>query len=63
MPEERDNEHRSMGTGMFVLAWLVLGGMLAFAFSDILDKQRNPNQAVETQPCSMASIGEHRAQC
>ena len=43
-----DNTHRGMGAGMFVLAWLVLGTLLIFAFSDILDRQRNPNQSIET---------------
>ena len=49
MQEQQDNEHRSMSTGMFVAAWLVLGGLLVFAFSDILDKQLNPNQSVQTR--------------
>lgn len=34
---------------MFVLAWLVFGGLMVLLFSDILDKQHNPNQSVSTR--------------
>ena len=47
-PPEDERKNKSMGAGMFTLAWLVLGGLLVFAFSDILDRQRNPNQSVQT---------------
>jgi len=37
-----------MGTAMQVLAWIALLGLLTLYFSDVLDRQRNPNQAVNT---------------
>ena len=45
---EETNPQRRLGTGMYVMAWLVFGGLLVFFFSDVLDKQRNPNQSVST---------------
>jgi aspartyl protease family protein len=42
------NEHKKMGTWMYVLAWLVLGGLLVFYFQDVLDQQHNPNQQTLT---------------
>lgn len=37
-----------MGTTMQALAWLVLIGLGVFYFSDLLDKQYNPNQSLQT---------------
>ena len=38
-----------MGLGMQVLAWLTFLGLGVFYFSDILEKQYNPNQSLETR--------------
>ena len=38
-----------MGLGMQVLAWLVFLGLGVFYFSDVLEKQYNPNRSLETQ--------------
>ena len=38
-----------MGTAMQALAWLVLLGLGVAWFGDFLDKQRNPNQSLETR--------------
>jgi aspartyl protease family protein len=42
------NQHKKMGTGMYVLAWLAFGGLLVFYFQDVLDQQHNPNQQTAT---------------
>ncbi len=42
------SEQKKMGTGMYVLAWLVFGGLLAFYFQDLLEEQHNPNQQTST---------------
>ncbi len=48
-PEEMSaSEQKKMGTGMYVLAWLVLGGLLVFYFHDLLDEQHNPNRQTST---------------
>lgn len=38
-----------MGTVMTALAWLVFMVLIGFYFSDVLDKQQNPNQALDTR--------------
>lgn len=38
-----------MGLTMHVLAWVVLLGLGVFFFSDLLEKQYNPNQNIQTQ--------------
>jgi len=38
-----------MGLTMQALAWLVLFALGAFYFSDLLDKQYNPNQSLQTR--------------
>jgi aspartyl protease family protein len=43
-----EREQKRMGTGMFVLAWLAFMALLGLGFSDILDRQHNPNQALVT---------------
>jgi aspartyl protease family protein len=45
---ELQNETRRFGRGMLIGAWAVGLGMLSLLFSNILDKQRNPNMQVET---------------
>ncbi|CAH0991361.1 hypothetical protein SIN8267_01464 [Sinobacterium norvegicum] len=45
------NSSRSMGTAMLIVAWVILLGLLGWAFSSILDHQENPNQ----QPTSHSS--------
>jgi len=42
-------EQKRMGLAMQALAWLVLLGLGVFYFSDLLDRQRNPNQSLQTQ--------------
>lgn len=46
MQEER--EQRRLGLGMQVMAWLVLMGLLVVYFSDLQDRQRNPNQNLDS---------------
>lgn len=48
---ERDDvrEQRRMGLTMQALAWLVFLGLGVFYFSEVLDKQHNPNQILETR--------------
>lgn len=46
MQEER--EQRRLGLGMQAMAWLVLMVLLVAYFSDLLDRQHNPNQQVDT---------------
>ena len=41
-------EQKRMGTTMQALAWLVLLALGVFFFSDLLDKQYNPNQSLQT---------------
>ena len=36
------------GRHMLIVAWIIALGLLAFFFSDILNRQHNPNQAVQT---------------
>ena len=49
------NEHpgvaqqKRMGVGMMVLAWIVLLGLGALFFGDVLERQFNPNQSLETR--------------
>ena len=38
-----------MGLGMQVLAWLSFLGVGVFYFSDVLEKQYNPNRSLETR--------------
>jgi aspartyl protease family protein len=42
------HEQKRMGTTMQVLAWLVLLALGVAYFSDLLDKQYNPNQTLQT---------------
>lgn len=47
--EDEIQEQKRMGTAMQALAWLVLLGLGVFFFGDLLDKQYNPNQSVQTR--------------
>ena len=47
MTEKHDNN--SAAKWMVALAWICGLGLLAFVFSDLLDKQVNPNSAPESQ--------------
>ena len=47
--EDGVREQRRMGLIMQALAWLVLLGLGIFFFSDLLDKQYNPNQSLQTR--------------
>jgi len=43
---------KRMGIGMQVLAWVALLALGVFFFSDVLEKQYNPNQSLETRHTS-----------
>lgn len=47
--EEVVKEQKRMGMAMQVLAWVVLLALGAFFFDDLLGKQYNPNQNVQTR--------------
>lgn len=47
-PQET-KEIKRMGLGMQVLAWLTFLGLGVLFFSDVLEKQFNPNQRLETR--------------
>jgi aspartyl protease family protein len=50
MKEQEDSKKiRRMGLGMQVLAWLTFLGLGMFYFGDLLEKQHNPNQSLETR--------------
>lgn len=42
-------EQKRMGTAMQALAWVVVLALGVIWFGDVLDKQRNPNQSLQTQ--------------
>ena len=46
--EPKAREQKRIGTAMYVLAWLAFMVLLGFYFQDVLDTQRNPNQALNT---------------
>ena len=48
MSDNDVREQKRMGTTMQVLAWVVLLALGVFYFSDLLDKQYNPNQSLQT---------------
>ena len=50
MSDEHQPQHETsrIGRGMMIGAWAIGLGMLSLLFSNIIDKQRNPNQRVET---------------
>ncbi|MEH6517022.1 MAG: TIGR02281 family clan AA aspartic protease [Halioglobus sp.] len=46
---EEEREQKRMGTTMQAIAWLSFMLLLGFFFNDLLGKQKNPNQSVNTQ--------------
>jgi aspartyl protease family protein len=47
--QDEIQEQKRMGTAMQALAWVVLLGLGVAYFGDLLDRQYNPNQALETR--------------
>ncbi len=47
--QDDSQEIKRMGLGMQVLAWMTFLGIGVFYFSDVLEKQYNPNQSLETR--------------
>jgi aspartyl protease family protein len=47
--QEEVQEQKRMGTAMQALAWIVLIGLGVAYFGDLLDRQHNPNQSLETR--------------
>ena len=47
--QDEIQEQKRMGTAMQALAWAVLLILGVFFFSDLLDRQHNPNQTLETR--------------
>ena len=47
--QEEIQEQKRMGTAMQALAWIVLIGLGVTYFGDLLDRQHNPNQSLETR--------------
>ncbi len=47
--QDEVREQKHMGLTMQALAWLVFFAMGAFYFSDLLDRQYNPNQSLQTR--------------
>jgi len=43
-----ENQPKSIGKGMIVVAWLLALGILTLFFNDLLENQHNPNQTVNT---------------
>ena len=48
LPQDDIQEQKRMGLAMQVLAWLVFLGLGVFYFSDVLEKQFNPNKTLQT---------------
>ncbi len=44
-----EQEQRRLGVTMLVLAWVVVLGLVFLYFRETLERQRNPNQSVETR--------------
>jgi len=45
---DRPQDTRRMGLAMQVLAWIALFGLLLLVFGNALDRQRNPNRALDS---------------
>lgn len=43
-----EHEQKRLGTGMFVLGWLLFMALVGVWFNDVLEGQRNPNQTLTT---------------
>lgn len=50
MSEQHESNHEThrIGRGMIIAAWVVGLGLLSLLFSNVLDRQRNPNRQVNT---------------
>ena len=46
---ESIKEQKRMGLGMMIMAWVVLLGFGVVFFGDVLEKQFNPNQSLDTR--------------
>jgi len=55
-PEAEKGIPRRLGSGMIILAWLLVLGLLSFYFSEFLDRQRNPNTNINSR--STAGVNE-----
>ncbi|MCY4150146.1 MAG: TIGR02281 family clan AA aspartic protease [Gammaproteobacteria bacterium] len=44
----RYQETRKYGTGMIILFWIILMGLMVIIFGDVLERQINPNRRPET---------------
>ena len=58
--EEEKGIHRTLGSGMIILAWILVLGLLTFYFSQFLKRQHNPNTSIVSQ--STAGVNEVRLQ-
>ncbi len=56
MPESEIRSQRRTGRHMMIAAWVIALGLLSLFFSDILDKQWNPNQNIQS---SISDQGAH----
>jgi aspartyl protease family protein len=43
-----EREQKRLGTGMFVLGWVLFMALIGVWFNDVLESQRNPNQTLTT---------------
>ncbi len=43
-----NNFNKKIGTRMTIFAWIIVLGMLTFAFSNYLQRQSNPNQSIQS---------------
>ena len=43
-----EREQKRLGTGMFVMGWLIFMVLIGLWFNDVLEDQRNPNQTLST---------------
>ncbi|NOY66711.1 MAG: TIGR02281 family clan AA aspartic protease [Gammaproteobacteria bacterium] len=44
-----EHETKSIGKGMYMLGWAVFLGLMGLLFNNILDKQNNPNQSINSR--------------
>jgi aspartyl protease family protein len=47
-PQTPEDQNKGISTGMMVLAWLTFLILLGFYFNDVLEKQHNPNQRIQS---------------
>ncbi len=48
MPESENQSQKHMGRHMMLAAWIIAIGLLSLFFSDVLDRQWNPNRNIES---------------